>query len=162
MNHHWSATSLVILSSMLLLKRCAGYGVHKKNPLRANMFSRLYSQGPPLEPKNFGKSFSIEPYASKLDLETFHAHKMDSRIVFDDISHTYYVDGKKISRSVTDIVGSYFQKFDGPSIVQKMMNGPRWPRPEYTVNGRPMTESEILAKWFMIIRICSCFWNSIA
>ena len=41
-----------------------------------------------------------------------HKHINDERITFDEANHDYFVDGKKIKFSVTEIIDRHFPKFD--------------------------------------------------
>ena len=45
-------------------------------------------------------------------LAEFNRHINDGRISFDEANHNYFVDGKKIKFSVTEIIDKFFPKFD--------------------------------------------------
>ena len=45
-------------------------------------------------------------------LAKFNRHINDGRITFDEANHDYFVDGKKIKFSVTEIIDKFFPKFD--------------------------------------------------
>ena len=46
------------------------------------------------------------------------------------------------------VVEKYFGKFDADLVIDRMMNGPSWPRNEYTwPDGRPYRKDEIKEKW---------------
>ena len=45
-------------------------------------------------------------------LEKANKHINDNRISFDEANHDYFVDGKKIKFSVTEIIDKFFPKFD--------------------------------------------------
>lgn len=47
----------------------------------------------------------------------------DSRITFDEPSHTYQVDGKLIKWSVTQFIHHFFEEFDSKNICRKMIGG---------------------------------------
>ena len=81
-------------------------------------------------------------------LQTENIHEHDKRIGFDEANHVYSFDKTPVSRSVTQVVSSYFEHFEAPSVVRRMMEGRNWPRPQYThSNGSPFSEVEILAQW---------------
>lgn len=50
----------------------------------------------------------------------------DSRIDFDESSHTYYLDGQKLQGSSTGFIHSYFNEFDADDAIRKMRNGKKW------------------------------------
>lgn len=107
------------------------------------------SSGPPIEPKDFGINFRIDPYRNKLDLETFNAHPRDKRVVFDDVHHDYYFDGSKIGTSVTKLVEKYFEIFNAEYVADRMIASSNWPRAGYIHQntGAPYSKQEILDKW---------------
>ena len=45
-------------------------------------------------------------------LNEIHKHKNDFRICFDEAEHKYFVDGKKVKFSVTELIDKFFPKFD--------------------------------------------------
>ena len=58
-------------------------------------------------------------------LERQNWHERDARIVFDDLSHRYYLDGtRRFEGSVSSAYGAYFGKFDGAECVRKNWNRP--------------------------------------
>lgn len=100
------------------------------------------SLSPPAEPINFSNKFYIPPYDEPLMLEKQNQHFHDSKIYFEPSSHKYYFDSKLMDRSVTEIVGNYFEAFDADLVIRKMMTGNNWPRPEYTRrDGEPYSVS---------------------
>ena len=102
----------------------------------------------PLIPKSFGNDFHIPPYLYPLPLETINKHEMDEKITFDESTHTYMVEGIKISKSVTKLTDEYFQQFDADSVITKMKNGKNWPRAQYLKqNGTVWSDLEIKASW---------------
>jgi len=106
--------------------------------------------GPPPEPRGFGKYFKLPSIQKELKLEALNRHEKDNNIKFDSESHTYRYKGKPISTSVTQVVESFFEKFEPDAVIEKMMAGPNWPRPMYlNPEGEPMTEEEIKMKWDM-------------
>jgi hypothetical protein len=75
-------------------------------------------------------------------------HALDEYVTFDEESHTYCFDGKPMRKSVTQLIDGYFSKFHPDNMIAKMMNGPNWPRPEYTSeSGVPFTAHEIKDEW---------------
>ncbi|MCH8519202.1 MAG: PD-(D/E)XK nuclease family protein [Nanoarchaeota archaeon] len=43
----------------------------------------------------------------------------DKRISFDEETHTYFVDSKKISKSVTEFINDFFKEFDSKLVIEK-------------------------------------------
>ena len=41
-----------------------------------------------------------------------HQHINDTRISFDEAKHNYFIDGKKVKFSVTEIIDKFFPEFD--------------------------------------------------
>lgn len=76
-------------------------------------------------------------------LREVNVHDRDTRIVFDEEPHVYYVDTKPISCSVTTLVHKYFPKFDADLIIRRMMNGKNWTSSKYY----GMTAEEIKQSW---------------
>ena len=64
-------------------------------------------------------------------LEQLHPHTRDKRLEFVPESHTYYIDGLPTIGSVTGLVQKFPHRFDADNIIEKMRNGPRWPRAGY-------------------------------
>ena len=114
--------------------------------------TRLFStqvNGPPPEPVNYGKDFFLIRPEDKMKLEIDNPHPLDSGLSFDEESHTYYLSNQMMKYSVTELVGNYFDKFEPDIAIERMMSGPRWPRPEYQhkADGRPFTPEEIKQQW---------------
>ena len=68
----------------------------------------------------------------------------DSRIDFDESSHTYYLDGRKLQGSSTGFIHSYFNEFDADDAIQKMRNGKKW-NEDHMYFG--WTDEQIKADW---------------
>lgn len=117
---------------------------------------RSTSSGPPLEPKDFGLNFKVERYTTQLHLEQFNAHPMDNAVVYDEVNHAYYINGKKMDQSVTGIVESCFEKFNPQVVAERMIQGSNWPRAGYMQqDGKtPMTLEDILKKWSVSDSVC--------
>lgn len=108
---------------------------------------KLSNDGPPPTPKSFGKYFQLPKISSKLRLAELNKHKNDVYLKFEEKSHTYTYNNKKLTSSVTSVVDSYFGKFDPDSVIDKMKKK-EWPRDDYTNNdGSVMTDDEIKTKW---------------
>ena len=77
----------------------------------------------------------------------------DQRILFEEETHTYYIDGATVApRSVTGLVHMYAaSEFDAPAVVKQMKNGKRWPekRLEYLKDDSDasMSDDDICDKW---------------
>jgi ATP-dependent exoDNAse (exonuclease V) beta subunit len=60
-----------------------------------------------------------------------HPHVLDSRIKFDEPTHTYSIDGNSDYLSVTTWVHSHFKPFETDKIIDKMMNSRNWTNNKY-------------------------------
>ena len=121
---------------------------------KRTMFSattpKLSTQNPLTSPANFGDKFFVTPIPeSRLSLKNKNKCSLDDLLTFDEATHTYTLNGNPVKFSVTQVIDEFFEKFDAPVVVKRMMNGNNWPRPEYMTkdNSRPMTEEEIIDKW---------------
>lgn len=87
----------------------------------------------------------------QLSLTRIWSHPRHSRIVFDEPSHTYTVDGRKLKGSVTGLVGNCFPPFDTDAKIEGMMTGKNWPREQYSddVDGVlvPWSKERIKKSW---------------
>jgi alpha-tubulin suppressor-like RCC1 family protein len=61
-------------------------------------------------------------------LATIHAHPNDTRIAFDDASHTYTLDESPLPASVTAIYAAHFDTFDSAATLRSYMG--RWAEDE--------------------------------
>ena len=101
----------------------------------------------PAKPLDFGSGFSLPGHSVRL-LEVINGHERDTRIQFFADGHIYYIDGKRSLGSVTGLVHEFSYEFCADRVIQKMMSGFWWPRPEYThESGQPFTKDEIKSKW---------------
>jgi hypothetical protein len=106
------------------------------------------SIGEPLTPVSFGEGFRISEEPTPLFLAQRHTHVLDGKIQFEEGPHEYFYEGKKMSISVTGLVESFFEKFDPDEAIERMKNGSKWPRPEYTrKSGEVWTNEQIKAFW---------------
>ncbi len=64
-------------------------------------------------------------------LEVLNRHPRDHRLQFYETEHVYLIDGRPTLGSVTGVVHSVSESFDAPSVIARMRQGPRWPRPNY-------------------------------
>jgi hypothetical protein len=99
---------------------------------------------------DFGKGFRLPKIdKNRLVLELMNKHPLDLRIRFDEEAHKYYFDNKLMSKSVTELVESYFEKFDPDVVAPLMVKSKNWPREGYMneKTGEPMTVEEIKKKW---------------
>ena len=84
----------------------------------------------PATPTDFGSSFEAPEHKDRL-LQVLHPHPLDQRIVFYPGPHEYRVDGLKTTGSVTGLVHSFVEEFDGDGAIAKMAVSRNWPRPGY-------------------------------
>lgn len=83
-------------------------------------------------------------------LERANGCARDARLTFDEPSHTYTWDGRKLRTSTTGWIGSFFPKFDPDGAIAAMKRSTRkpWPRPEYAhEDGTAFTDQEIKDAW---------------
>ena len=66
------------------------------------------------------------------------------RITFDEDSHTYHVDGEKISTSVTKFIHSFFSEFNAEEIINKYYS--YWQKNNHKQYGG-LSKEEILGVW---------------
>ena len=77
-------------------------------------------------------------------LAELNPHERDSRIVFDEGPHIYYIDGSCDGyMSVTTFNHAHFEKFDADKIISGMMKSKKWPQSKYY----GQTADEIKAGW---------------
>lgn len=70
-------------------------------------------------------------------------HERDNRILFDEPTHVYTIDGDSNYTSVTTFNHGLFEQFDADKIIKNMKNSPKWPTNKYY--GK--TDDEIKALW---------------
>ena len=84
------------------------------------------------------------------ELAALHPLVRDRRIIFDEPSHTYRIDGIPAPWSVTSFLALYSHGFDPQNAVRTMMENPTWHErhPELmATNGEPMTEEQVIETW---------------
>jgi ATP-dependent exoDNAse (exonuclease V) beta subunit len=79
-----------------------------------------------------------------LKLEKENAHERDKRIIFDEESHTYTVDGKVYNGSVTGFIHKFFKDFDPEETINKYYK--KWQdNTKHKYHG--MTKDQIIKQW---------------
>ena len=76
-------------------------------------------------------------------LSNLNKHPRDDRILFDEPTHVYTIDGDSGFTSVTTWNHSHFEDFNSDSIIDNMMKSKKWPQNKYY----GMTREEIKASW---------------
>ncbi len=77
-------------------------------------------------------------------LAKLNPHERDTRIVFDEGPHIYYIDGSSEGYiSCTTFNHNHFEHFDADKIISKMMSSDKWPQNKYYGKSR----EEIKAGW---------------
>jgi hypothetical protein len=91
-------------------------------------------------------------------LDRKHQHPRDRRVFFDIVPHSYFCDfgdgnfTSEHTKSVTSIIGAFFDEFDGEKIITKMMGGKNWlNNAKYQLSKGPpvimMTREQIKEAW---------------
>jgi len=101
---------------------------------------------------DFIASFQLPGIDQKVGLlEARNPLPRDSRVVFDEEHHRYYIDGRvRAPRSVTQLVHEVAQEFDAPAAIVAMRRGRNWSRRRREflhADGTEMTDLEIAARW---------------
>ena len=73
----------------------------------------------------------------------------ESRITFEESTHTYRVDGRVVPRSVTGFLHEYASSFDPTLALQTMKAGRQWPekRAAFEEQGLGVEDTDFLARW---------------
>ncbi|CAE7236049.1 unnamed protein product [Symbiodinium natans] len=129
---------------------CPSYGTHTSS-IRLPMFSFTHELPPVLEAAPLDwQSFKCPEISCGL-LSRVHRHLRDQRISFTAGNHTYHVDGKKVSISVTGLVHFFAEEFDADAAIACMKRSQNWPREAYAkvVDGKlqPLPDAEIKELW---------------
>ena len=101
---------------------------------------------PPAKPASYAGGFKPSDYEPGY-LQMVHPHSRDSRLNFEAAFHTYFVDGRAATGSVTYLAGSSSKAFDGEGAVL-MMRASRsqaWPRLQYVRGAMHQPELNQLA-----------------
>ena len=64
-------------------------------------------------------------------LKYLHCHPRDACVRFEPVKHEYFVNGVKMSYSVTGLIHRFSEAFRADEIINNMMRGHNWPRPGY-------------------------------
>lgn len=77
-------------------------------------------------------------------LAEINKHPRDERILFEEESHTYTIDGTRAGwTSCTGFLHNFFGHFDADAVIAKMMTSPKWFESKYF----GMTAEEIKKQW---------------
>lgn len=76
-------------------------------------------------------------------LKEKHPHPRDERILFDEPTHVYTIDGDSNYTSVTTFNHKLFEKFDADKIISNMRKSKNWQNSKYF----GQTDNEIKAGW---------------
>ena len=99
----------------------------------------------------FLASFHLPSDEQKADvLQRRNPFPRESRIVFQEDIHKYYVDGIEVPRSVTGFLHTYAATFDPQQAISSMRAGKNWPTKQQEFvkeDGEIMTDDEIAARW---------------
>ena len=101
---------------------------------------------------DFLKTFTLPSSDQKLEtLREKHPFPRESRIHFDEKSHTYTIDGSiLVQKSVTKLIHQFTHDFDPQAVVAEMRDRNSWETKKLEflkADGQPMSTEEILAKW---------------
>ena len=84
------------------------------------------------------------PHSPTAYLSNLHPHPRDSRIVFDEPTHTYSIDGSSEGIiSVTTLIHAHFPHFDADTVIRNMRNGRNGLPEKY----KGMSDEEIKQQW---------------
>ena len=87
---------------------------------------------------------TTQPTEPPTYLAKLNPHERDSRIVFDEGPHIYYIDGScNEYTSVTTFNHNHFEKFDADKIIKGMMKSKKWTQSKYY----GLSVDEIKALW---------------
>ncbi|CAE7447342.1 ASB8 [Symbiodinium sp. CCMP2592] len=64
-------------------------------------------------------------------LQHIHPHERDVHLRFDNATHTYFWQNKRVMISVTQMIHKYADKFDPDQTLKNMSEGRHWPRAGY-------------------------------
>lgn len=83
---------------------------------------------------SYGEAFVASVYEPTY-LQVVNPHLRDSQLVFDAASHTYFVDGRCVSASVSCVASLASKPFDGEAVIRSMQLSryQAWPRLRYVI-----------------------------
>ena len=90
-----------------------------------------------------------QPLPRVIQLQERYPFERESRIVFREHDHAYFVDGALVPRSVTGLLHEYSGGFDPVRAVACMKRGRDWDakRADMEEQGLGISDAEILARW---------------
>ena len=73
----------------------------------------------------------------------------EARIQFDEVAHTYTVDGLTVPRSATGLLHKYVRDFDAQTAIEAMKGGARWQttQEEFMEDGVLVSDAAIASTW---------------
>ena len=82
-------------------------------------------------------------------LATLNPFAQDSRIHFDEPSHTYTFDGQRVGRSVTGLLHQFANDFDPRAALAAMKRSPEWEAKKATLEERGLgtADHDFLERW---------------
>ena len=97
----------------------------------------------------FLASFHL-PSADRMEvLAAKNPTQREGRIHFDEVAHTYTVDGLTVPRSATGLLHEYVRDFDAQAAIEAMKGGARWEikQTEFMQDGVLMSDAAIASTW---------------
>jgi hypothetical protein len=113
--------------------------------------------GPPQSPPVDFQDGYVLPEHSVKPLQLLNTHPLDARLVFYEKPHIYTVDGVPTSVSVTGLAHLYEKPFVAQDAISGMKTSrtQAWPRLEYVVDARPITDSDPWTSSRGVLHVCS-------
>ena len=107
-------------------------------------------------------------------LATLNPFAQDSRIHFDEPSHTYTFDGQRVGRSVTGLLHQFSNEFDAAAALAAMKRSPEWEAKKATLEeqGLGTADHDFLERWSLNGKVqrsrgtlmhfhCECMVNNV-
>lgn len=91
------------------------------------------------------QNFRTSTEESPLKLTLENSHERDSRILFEEEDHLYFLDGKKVGISVTGFIHDFFPKFNKNKIVDDILS--RKCKKETYQKYSSKTKEQIFEEW---------------
>lgn len=82
-------------------------------------------------------SWPCSPPRTVDHLKFLNPNEADGRLIFQERGHAYFWDGRKVGRSVTQLIHAYCQEFDPQAAIVGMRRSSNWPRPRYLKQDLP-------------------------